>query len=395
MFILTKEEKTMKKLAIIMSTLILSMATFTWASNDSCPEGDINGNCNIGLEDAIFILKILAKHTDSQNQRDMEDVTNMNTRALSEAQSEVENLDHLASILAVIDLPANQPQKRNQTQDLFERLIESNMSCADISQDENAVVITFNQNPLCLGMSGSVRIIADSGAHSLVFEGVSTGNCVIEGKIIATITYNNENVVAELSFEDMSICGHPIDEDYTITYDKITGLLKSVDLKERLLTYVFENQNVQFPFQAVYDRLKGFTGSSTITRNGQTYNCQFKDFITNSMSGLPKTGIMNINDIQLDFKQQFSPDNPVISYIENDLPVQLKLTANKIQKGAKEFVAEIASQYQDVIGEISNIGALIVSKHGKDIEMLKQMAALPGTMKMTEYTSDSGINFNH
>jgi hypothetical protein len=341
----------MKKTIPYLLTLLIALYSFVWAADQPCAQGDINGDCKIGMEEALAALKSIAglTHAPDPQVKDIENVANLNTKALSEAQNDVASLEQLTSILAMMPLPASQPQKRNQTQNLFDLLTQTSISCADISQDENGVIITFNDKPMCLGMKGSIHIAVVDSQYILEFDNVAQDNCPIDGKVSLSISHENETVVADLTFENMSINDRPIEGEYTISFDKLSGLLSSVDFKEKIQSYVINGEDIQTKFKTAYDKLTGFSGNSTMTLNDQTYNSQFSNYFTDPLNGLPSNGSMNINNIKLMFKQQFSKDNPMISYLINDVPVNLKLTANKIQQGAKDFAQKITNFSTSII----------------------------------------------
>jgi hypothetical protein len=341
---LSKEEL-MKQSGLFIITLLIALTTFVWADNQPCVDGDINGDCRIGMEEALAALKAVAGLTQEPEPqaKAVEHVANYNTKALSDAQNDVASLEQLTSILTMIPLPEPQPQKRNLVQGLFESLTQANISCADISQDETGVIITFNEKPFCLGMKGSIHISVSDNTYTLEFDNVAKDHCPIDGTVTVLINHENETVSADLKFENMSIYDHPIDGEYAISFDKITGILTAVDFKEKIKSFMIDGKEIQAKFKAVYDKLTGFSGYSTMTLNNQTYHSEFRDYYTDPMNGLPANGSMDINDIKLVFKETFSKDNPVISYFINDVPVNLKLTANQIQQGTKDFAQKIAN----------------------------------------------------
>jgi len=364
----------MKKNVLFIFTLFMALTTFVWAEDQPCIKGDINGDCKIGMEEALAALKAVADLTQTPEQqvKDVEKVVNFNTRALSDAQNDVASLEHLSSVLAMIPLPPPQPQKRNQTPGLFDFLTQAGISCADISQNENGVIITFNDKPLCLGMKGSIHISVTEDSYILEFDNVAQDNCPIDGKVTVSITQIDETVSADLTFENMSINDHPIEGDYTISFNKISGLLSSVDFKEKVQAYVIDGNEIQTKFKAFYDKLSGFSGISNMTLNGQTYNSQFNNYFTDPMNGLPSIGSMDINDIKLVFKEQFSKDNPVVKYLINDVPVNLKLTANKIQQGAKDFAQQIA-----------NFSTSLISGSNEDINFIERLTDIFSKMDLS------------
>jgi len=364
----------MKKRVLFVLIMFITLTSFVWAENPPCVKGDINGDCKIGMEEALEALKAVAGLTQppEQQTKDVENVVNFNTRALSDAQNDVASLEQLTSVLAMIPLPPPQPQKRNQAQSLFDFLTQASISCADISQDENGVIITFNEKPLCLGMKGSIHIAVIEDSYILEFDNVAQDNCPIDGKVTVSITQVNETVAADLIFENMSINDQPIEGDYTISFDKISGLLSSVDFKEKIQSYVIDGNEIQTKFKAVYDKLTGFSGNSNMILNGQTYNSLFSNYFTDPMNGLPANGSMDINNIKLVFKEQFSKDNPMISYLINDIPVNLKLTANKIQQGAKDFAQQIA-----------NFSTSLISGSNEDINFIERLTEIFSKMDLS------------
>jgi uncharacterized glyoxalase superfamily protein PhnB len=369
------KELTMKKSIFFLTMIMLmSLTLFAGAADQTCIEGDVDGDCKMGMAEAITALKAVAGliQTPEYPTKDVENVTNFNTRALSEAQNDVASLEQFASVLATIPLPESQPQKRNQTQSIFDFLSQANISCADISQDENSVIISFNESPLCLGMQGSIRISVVENEYVLEFSNVAKDNCPIDGKVRLSISHDSENIFADLTFEEMSINDQPIDGDYTISFNKISGILSSVDFKEKIKSYVIDGTDVQTKFKAFYDQLTGFSGMSAMTLNGQEYTSQFINFFTDPMNGLPTNGSMNINDIKLMFKQQFSKDNPVISYLVNDVPVDLKLTANKIQQGAKDFAQKI-----------TNFSTSLISGSHEEVVFIKRLTEIFSEMNLS------------
>jgi hypothetical protein len=381
----------MKKIILCLFTLIMALFSYGWAADQPCVQGDINGDCKIGMEEALAALKSVAGLTQEPEQqvKDLENVTNFNTSALSEAQNDVASLEQLTSVLAMIPLPASQPQKRNQTQNLINLLTQSSISCADISQDENGVLITFNDKPMCLGMEGSIHIAAVDNQYILEFDNVAQNSCPIDGKVSLSISHENETVMADLTFENMSINDRPIEGEYTISFDKLSGILSSVDFKEKIHSYEIDGENIQTKFKAVYDKLTGLSGNSSMTLNGQKFYSQFSNFFTDPMNGLPANGSMTINDIKLMFKQQFSKDNPMISFMINDIPVKLKLTANKIQQGAKDFAQQITNFSTSLISgsheEISFIERLT------EIFSKMDIATLVENLKQTQSRSTDQV----
>jgi len=370
----------------------MSFTLLVGAADIPCSTGDIDGDCKIGMAEAISALKAVAgliPPPDNQA-KDIEHVTNVNTSALSDAQNDVASLEHFTSVLAMIPLPESQPQKRNLTQNIIEYLSQANMSCADISKDENGVVITFNETPLCLGMKGSIRVAVVDNDYLLEFSNVAQDNCPIDGTVRLSISHDNNIVFADLLFENMSINDHPIEGDYTISFDKISGMLSSVDFKEKIKAFEIDGKTIQTKFQAVYDQITGFSGVSDLTLNGQTYMSQFSNFFTDPMNGLPANGSMSINDIKLVFKQQFSKDNPVISYFINDVPVKLKLTANKIQQGAKDFAQKITNFSSSLISD-SNEEIIIIDRL-TDIFSKMDLSTLIDNLKQTQTRSAGDLD---
>jgi len=337
----------MKKgwMILVTTSLFLAIASLMYAAEKPCLAHDINCDNIIGLEDAIAALKHLAHQTQANDEQAMniEHVANFNTRALAYAQNDIANLEQLTSVLSMIPFPASAPPKKNITESLFDMFMQANISCADISQDENGIIITFNENPLCLGMKGSIHVSVTDHQYLLEFYTVSQERFFIDGNVRLSIAHAEEIVFAELSFENMSINHHPIDGEYSVSFDNNSGLISTVDFKEKIQLFEINGQAVQAHFQAVYDKLTGFLGSSQMTLNGQTFKSQFNNFFTDPINGLPSNGSMTINDIQLFFQQHYSKNNPVVSYLINDVPVNLKLTTNKIQQGAKNFAQQITN----------------------------------------------------
>jgi len=382
----------MKKIILFGLTLLIALSSFLWAADQPCHKDDINGDCKIGMEEALAVLKAvagLAEMPDPQV-KNVEHVTNFNTRALADAQNDVASLEELSTVLAKIPFPASQSKKRNQMQSLFDFLTQSSISCAEISQDEDFVIITFNDSSLCLGMKGSIRISITDSHFILEFENVEADSCPINGQVTLSISQENETVSADLSFSNMSINNHPIDGDYSISYDKPGGILSSVDFKEKIQTYEIDGKNVQTQFKAIYNKLTGFSGDATMILNGQTYNSQFSNYFTDPMNGLPATGIMSINDIKLAFKQTFSKENPIISYFINDVPVNLKLTANKIQQGAKDFAQQIANFSTSLISG-SNEDIIFIDRL-TDIFSMMDISTLINNLKQTQGRSNTDLN---
>jgi len=363
----------MKKLLFVL-TLFITLSSFVWAEDQPCHEGDINGDCRIGMEEALAALKSVAGLTEAPDQqvKDVEHVTNFNTRALADAQNDLASLEQLSYVLAMIPLPTSQTQKRNQIQNIFDFLTQSSISCADISQDENGVIITFNDSPLCLGMNGSIRISTADNHFVLEFDNVAANNCPIIGKLTLSMSQENDTVSADIHFENMSINDHPIDGDYTISFDKLSGMLASVDFKERIQLYQINEKDIQTQFKAFYHKQTGFSGTSSMALNGQTYNSQFSNYFTDPLNGLPANGNMKINDINLVFKQQFSKENPIVSYFVNDMPVNLKLTANTIQQGAKDFAQKIA-----------NFSTSLISGSEEEINFIQRLADIFSKMDIS------------
>ncbi|MBF0452848.1 MAG: hypothetical protein HQK75_19245 [Candidatus Magnetomorum sp.] len=305
----------MKKLLVRRFTLTGLMVLFLLTSTipciahasdqKSCPPGDSNNDCKIGLEEAIIALQVIAGVTNGLTNTNVSDAKNDHSNASTsgsqtdDAQSLMSDVSGLIQLLDSIDI------SNDGLAGVIKTLIDdTNIPCGKVVivhfYPFNAS-FQFNGSDECLGISGTVQLqsnIFDTKAY-LTFDHFTFKNCTVKGDAIAAVAPENGGYKATLSSTSFSICGHELSGFLFAANNELTNkeLLVGMNGSD---TFAFGENQIKLEADLTYTHKGGANGMAKAIINNEPITLTFKDLIIDLEKLLPISGVIKMNGNVLD-----------------------------------------------------------------------------------------------
>ncbi len=318
--------------------------------------GDVDGNGSIGLADAITALRVLVETnvTSAQNAADVnsdnrigieelvyvlwritangekdhiEDAMNFVTLSLSDTEKDVEDLGRMAEVLSLTGLDQGGSGSRSSARDIVSDLLSLLFPCGDIERGaSNAVIFTFTGTEACGGITGTLKAtptVSDGAiSYYLEYEDISNGECAISGSAIMATSFEGGQVTTNYTISDMSICDQSFEGSVAITYDSSEHAFSiTADSQD---TYTIGDTKATVTTNFSYDPQGGVSGTAVVDTGDQVYNCELNSVQTDPNSGLPVSGTLTINGIEVDFSNT-SAENPLATITVDGMSFDVSL----------------------------------------------------------------------
>ena len=289
--------------------------------------GDINGDGNVGLPEAVYALQCAAgiKTTvlSQEELENLEDAVNYAAMAAAGSMDTVhatEELDDVISYMGLSDIDGENALA------IATALVANEFDCGNMVRTVSTVTYTFNGDPSCGGVTGTIAVTPQVSegeiSFGVVYTNVVQEDCTINGSGTVAATAESTNLIVSHQSDNLNVCGQQMNGTTTVTYDAATLALLSATVEGE---YVYDSGQMQST--TVVDlayTTEGLSGSATITAYEQTFVCTFEDVVIDPVCGIPTAGTITIDEYTFDFSET-TCENPTVTTSIYGIPVTLSL----------------------------------------------------------------------
>ena len=303
---------TLCKRFLFMSWIVLIVFIFTihtvGASNQNdvskaCPSGDMNNDCQVGLEEAIIALQVLAGFTNDFSKRNAKLLIDEKNDVTDASASHLEDYIDLSSIVLFIE-------SINFSEQNFAPIVKSIINSMVVPCGQLTInnlypfdaSFQFNAAQECLGVTGTVSAqsqIFDTKAY-LTFDRLSYRGLTASGNAIASITPQDSGYMATLSSESFSVAGHELSGFLFATHSELSGKELLVGLKGTD-TFTFGEHQIQLEGDLIYSHKGGIIGTAKVIIENKVILISFDNLVIDLKKLVPISGVMKINGDAIDF----------------------------------------------------------------------------------------------
>jgi hypothetical protein len=283
------------------------IATDQNAKTETCPVGDINSDCQIGLEEAIIVLKVVAGFTNAltnTHSPDCKEATDESTTTATNPEDQAQSM--LTDLSGVVEFI----ESLNISEVGLASIVMSMLNDADIPCGKLFVEsfypfkasFRFDGSEKCFGISGSVQLesnIFDTTAY-LTFDQISVEPYSIDGHAIASIATENGGYKATLSTDSFLICGHHLSGFLFATNNDLSDKVLQVGMKGTD-HFQFEKNEIKLEADLTYSHKGGANGMVKAIINNEMIIISFQDFVIDLKNLAPVSGVMKINGTVVNF----------------------------------------------------------------------------------------------
>jgi len=300
---------------LLMGMLILLLCVFPMQeaiasdqpnSSDQCPEGDINNDCQIGLEEAIIALKVIAGYTTDLTATQSPDPITQSEQSTASSNLDDKSQELLSDLSGIVAFIESLNIQEHGLADIIKSMInDANIPCGKVVIDNFypfKASFQFDGSEECLGVSGDVQLqskIFDTTAY-LTFNNFTFKTYSIKGDAIASVTPSNGGYKAVLSSESFLICGHEFSGFLFATSSDLTNKALLVGMKGTD-TFQFGDNAIKLEADLTYTHEGGANGIAKAIINNEVIKLTFRDFVIDLNKLAPVSGVMKINGTSVDF----------------------------------------------------------------------------------------------
>ena len=298
------------------------------ASVAACPEdcktADVNGDGRIGIEEAVYALQVTAgviiPGMTARERSALDNTANYTVLSLARGEKYFEKLDLIADILAYTNLHRMPflttafPCDNADSESVFQTILDSS----------GKMLFDFAEGSVCEDITGTLEADGSHPAYDIEYRDMQAGDCLING--ISTVKFSTENdrTTADISFDNMFVCGEKLEGNTVISYDD-AGTLLSAESESRVI-YSIDDSAAIVSASLSYSHSQGISGTTGVDTGMETNTCEFSSITTDSEFGLPVSGTLSVNGAEVDFGG-ISPDYPVATATFNDANFDMNLEA--------------------------------------------------------------------
>jgi len=310
----------------IMSLQVLTQAT---TSTTPLPAAEISGDARIGLAEAAYVLQAVGETVSgptAEVKAAMERAANASALAFSKSNDSIESLGVVTALSVIMGLTDAQQSAGESLAALVLGIANLEFPCGSITSQSGTLTFTFAGGEGCPA-SGTVSITPaitqDGFSYDMLYENVTTDDCLVNGSAAAVLALEGSHVSAGHTFESMSICGHELSGTVDVVYD-ITGHVVSA-AKSSENTFTVDGVEVTVTTDVTYSYGQGFSGTAQISGiDEEDYSVEFEDITIDPACGLPNAGTLTVNGIVMDFTET-TCENPVVEATYMGITVVLSL----------------------------------------------------------------------
>jgi hypothetical protein len=286
--------------ALVVLIACISFIHTVGASNqndtlNNCPPGDINQDCQVGLEEAIIALQVLAGFSNQSSVKN-DKITDPSVQAS-------ENDIDLSSIVSLI----NHINFSEQDFVPFVRSMINTMvlPCGQLHVNNFYpfdASFQLNGAQECLGVTGTIALkshIFDTKAY-LTFDQLSYEGLTVNGNAIATIKPQDCGYMATISSESFTVVGHKLSGFLFATHSDQSDKELLVGLKGTD-TFTFGDNQILLEGDLTYSHKGGANGTAKAIINDKVILITFDSVVIDLAKLVPISGVMKINDGAIDF----------------------------------------------------------------------------------------------
>ncbi|KPA12125.1 conserved hypothetical protein, secreted [Candidatus Magnetomorum sp. HK-1] len=350
-------------LAILISVLMPSNFGYSATKANICL-GDVNGDCKVGIQEAIGILQTIAGVQNlipADKIKALESIVSYGTLEMAKNVNNFSGVKQLADIAEYIGLANPQQIDVSSITDIISLLENYNFPCGSMSiENVTTAVFSFDNPTQCKGISGTVKITPSFSGGTLSYQveyiDVQKDDCTINGNTNTTISTENANIIITLISDDLMVCDQPLDGNIIITY----GLLGLVSIQiQAQNTYIINDTEINGHSNIIYKPSEGLNGSCQINLQGESYDVELNNLTIDPSCGVPTSGTIVINNIEMDFSNT-DCENSVVTITVNGQSYTLSLEEVKniysgIQQGDTEALQDVINYTALVVAENNNI----------------------------------------
>jgi len=293
-----------KQLFFIVWFVLIAFIHALSASNQNeippdCPSGDINKDCQVGLEEAIIALQVLSGFTnDSQKTASAK-----NDDVTDNPDQSIENYIDLSSIIPLIE---NMSISKQDLTPFVKSMINTMiLPCGQlVINNFYPFDASFQLNGAqeCLGVTGTIQLqshIFDTKAY-LTFDQLSYEGLTVNGHAIASITPQDWGYMAKISSESFTVAGHKLSGFLFATHSDQSDKELLVGLKGTDI-FTFGDNQIRLEGDLTYSQKGGANGIAKAMINDQIILISFNHVVIDLAKLIPISGLMKINGSAIDF----------------------------------------------------------------------------------------------
>jgi len=287
---------------IVLIVFISTIYTTAFASNQSnvskdCPPGDINNDCEVGLEEAIIALKVLAGFAN--------DLTRINA-VIPVDKTEIQSSENYIDLSGIIQLI----ESINFSEQDFAPSVKSMINTMVISCGQPVInnfypfdaSFQFNGAQECFGITGTIQLqsnIFDTKAY-LTFDRFSFKGLAVDGKAIASISPQDYGYIATMTSDSITLAGHQLSGYLFAMHNEQSNRELLVGLKGTD-TFTFGKNQVQLEGDLSYSHKGGANGTAKAIIGNYVILISFDNLVIDLKRLVPVSGVMKINGTPIDF----------------------------------------------------------------------------------------------
>ena len=344
--------------------------------------GDINGDCKIGIAEAISILQTISgyqKFFSEEKIKALEDIVTYNTLTLAKNSNKLSGLNQLADIASYIGLTDPEQLNMSSISDIVEWIKNYNSSCASINLENlTTAVISFDNKSDCNGISGTVKITPSLSNGELLYQieyiNLQNNDCIIEGNTLTTISRDMASIVITHKSDNLKICDQSFNGTIIITY----GLFGLVSIEvETDNTYLIDGVPINGQSKVVYSPSKGLSGTTTLSVQDENFQLEFNDITIDTACGIPTSGTLIINDIKMDFSNT-DCSNPMVEFTVDGKTYSLSI------EDAKNIYLGLQQENTESLETVINYASAAIAENSQiapGVDQISNILSLMGLIK--------------
>lgn len=311
---------------------IISLQVLTLSSTAATPlpSAEVDGDTRIGLAEAIYALETVGEMDSGPTPEEkaaMEKVVNAAALVFSDDNDGIDSLDTIAAISAMMGLADAQQAAGSSVTDLIQIMLNLEFPCGTVESQLGTLVFTFTGGQDCPDISGTVSVtpsISGNGfVYDMVYENVTIEDCAVNGSAAAAFALEGSNVLVTHTFENMTVCGHELNGTVDMVYDTTGQVVSAAKTSQN--TFTIDGTQVTVTADVTYTAGQGFSGTAQISGIGEEdYALEFQNITIDPTCGLPNSGTLTVNDVQMDFSETTCED-PVVEATYMGITVELSL----------------------------------------------------------------------
>ena len=293
-------------------------------------EAVVSGDGRVGLPEAIYAMRAIRGEGEGLTEAERlatQKAVNATALAFADGYDSVDDLSGLALISSAMGLAEAQQAAGNDVQSFIQSLLGLTFPCGTVENQLTTLIFTFTGGQDCPNISGTVSVtpsLVEGGlSFHMVYDNVDVDGCVINGSADTTLVVEGSLVTATHVFDSMTICGQSVTGTATVTYDAAGQVVAVTRTSQNI--YDLEGAQVTVTTNLTYHSDTGLSGTALISgADEQDYEAAFENIMIDPTCGLPTSGTLTVNGIEMDFSGT-TCENPSVSVTYNGVTVVVSL----------------------------------------------------------------------